>query len=76
MSDGESRAGLFHWFDESFERVEDLAMAAGIEMHGRQVERHATFVDYRPPTNPARHDRFWFCAQMAPLSTREHGCQI
>ena len=48
MSDGESSAGLFHWFDESFERVEDLAMAAGIEMHGRQVERHATFVDYRP----------------------------
>jgi hypothetical protein len=57
MSDGESSAGLFHWFDESFERVEDLAMAAGIEMHGRQVERHATFVDYRPPTNPARQPR-------------------
>ncbi|MBT4099428.1 MAG: hypothetical protein HOM68_01505 [Gemmatimonadetes bacterium] len=49
--------GRFHWFDESFERVEDLALAAGIETHGRQIEREATFVDYKSPTNPARQPR-------------------
>jgi hypothetical protein len=50
-------AGVFHWFDESYEEVEDLAAAVGIEAHGRHVERQDVFVDYQSPTHPARQPR-------------------
>ena len=49
--------GIFHWFDESFDRVEDLAAAVGVEAHGRHVKREDIFVDYQAPTHPARQPR-------------------
>jgi len=54
-SDG--TAGEFFWFDERYESVPDLAAAAGIEIHGRHIDRETTFADYRPPTHPARQPR-------------------
>ena len=53
--DGE--AGAFFWFDERYESVRDLAAAAGIEAHGRHIDRETAFVDYHSPTNPARQPR-------------------
>ncbi|MBT6145539.1 MAG: hypothetical protein HOH74_08930 [Gemmatimonadetes bacterium] len=57
LRDSEGAPGLFHWFDESYERVEALSAAVGIETHGRHVDRERVFADYRPPTHPARLPR-------------------
>lgn len=53
--DGEE--GGFFWFDERYDSVGELAAVAGIEAHGRRVDREAIFVDYRPPVHPARQPR-------------------
>ena len=49
--------GEFFWFDARYESVQDLAAAAGVEVHGRHIGRETIFVDYRPPAHPARQPR-------------------
>ena len=55
--EGSGEGEAFFWFDERFGRVEELAAAVGIEAHGRHVERERVFLEYQPPTHPARQPR-------------------
>jgi len=69
--------GVFHWFDESFDEVEDLAAAAGIEAHGRHVEREHIFVDYRHrPIPHASRAPSCACNKVATLSMPANRCRI
>ena len=49
--------GVFTWFDQRFDTVQDLAAANGIEAHGRHVDRETVFANYSAPTHPAQQPR-------------------